>query len=1116
MSDIFALDLAGNKVAADQAARSPYVEAAGPGWFDRAPAAIGMGIARGGVLASRATSILSAAPVAAYESLTGQQGRYSDRWFRSVDEESQAAIDFWTPNAATTGAASNVLGGLAEMTLQLAATGGDPALLLASMETNPAVDLVNQGVDAETAVRVGLAQGAAGAVGFRLPILGKTLTGRLATGAAGNLAANTSAMAVSQVVLEQQGYSKAAAEFDPMNLEARMVDVLAGAAFGGIHHLGARGEPVPVNVAPEIRDAALSALNARHVADIAPGRPANIEALVAHNDATELAFEQLLRGEPVDVAKSGVQDAEFIGPPKPALEIPRAKTLPEAQRTVETAFADNLARDPAAAETAYANLEDANGGKVLNTDTARELSPDYLKDRTLSAAVHEPASWLIKRLYEKALRAEPRAGEENLVLFTAGGTGAGKSTAVKDSLGTVADRAQIVYDSNMSDSAKAITRIKQALDAGKHVKVAYVFRDPAEALTHGALTRAMRQEGEFGSGRTVPLAEHVNTHAGAREAIPEIAAHFAGDPRVEIAVIDNSRGKGKAAVVDLADLPQIDYTSTHERATQALEKEFKAGRISEQVYRGFRGEQAVAERVGAADSGQPEPQRGQGTADQVVERARVETEAVASNLDAAGLTEEAETLRGDYLKPPEITEAPKRGRISVVYTAAGRPVEVRPMLVELDTLVTSDQSGYPNGIQPRDRGDRVASGQQISKIARELRPAELGDSATADTGAPIVGADRAVESGNGRVMALREMYAKHPENAAKYRAWLESRGHDVAGMRMPVEVRERATPMTDAERQAFAIEANKAGVAEMSPVERAKADAQMLDDATMATLEGGDVTLARNAGFVKAFISQLTEAERGAMQQADGTLSLAGERRIEGALLARAYGGNPEAAGLLAKILESTENDVKTVTGALMDAAPDIARMRASIEAGKADKSFDITAEIIKAVNELIAIKRTGRKLFDAMSQVDAFNPRDPKVTEILKAFMDDKMTRMASRDTIARTLKNYADEAQRLNLEQGDIFGDKPPAPEAMLRAVRGNPPEADALPQTDLFAVAPARDAAPAVDGQVAIGETGEVAPSAEKALTDADAAIEKAQQDAKGIEAAVACFLAKGVAA
>ena len=79
----------------------------------------------------------------------------------------------------------------------------------------------------------------------------------------------------------------------------------------------------------------------------------------------------------------------------------------------------------------YNALPDAQGGKVLNIDTARELSPDYATSREsralLSPAVHEPASFFIKQLYADRLAEMP---PDSTVMFTSGGTGVGKSTAI--------------------------------------------------------------------------------------------------------------------------------------------------------------------------------------------------------------------------------------------------------------------------------------------------------------------------------------------------------------------------------------------------------------------------------------------------------------------------------------------------------------------------------------------------------------------------------------------------------------------------------------------------------------------------------------------------------------
>ena len=78
----------------------------------------------------------------------------------------------------------------------------------------------------------------------------------------------------------------------------------------------------------------------------------------------------------------------------------------------------------------YDAREDAAGGQILSADIVRELSPDYLADRTLSNAVHEPSSGFIKRLYAERLAEAPGPGQDAVVMFTAGGTGAGKSVSL--------------------------------------------------------------------------------------------------------------------------------------------------------------------------------------------------------------------------------------------------------------------------------------------------------------------------------------------------------------------------------------------------------------------------------------------------------------------------------------------------------------------------------------------------------------------------------------------------------------------------------------------------------------------------------------------------------------
>lgn len=269
----------------------------------------------------------------------------------------------------------------------------------------------------------------------------------------------------------------------------------------------------------------------------------------------------------------------------------RAGVLPDGG-SVDTnsagqALRRRLVDDPEQIARDYAALDESDGGRILNTDTARELSPEYLADRTRSADVHEAASDTVKLLYEQKLAQPTPAGMDNTVLFTAGGTGAGKTTGMR-AMGDAIGRPEIVYDTNMNTLSSAVDKIEKALAAGRNVDIVYVYRDPVEALTGGAIPRAQRQAEKFGTGRTVPLAEHAKTHVGVRPTMEAIAARYADDPRVQVSAVDNSRGKNKQQVVDLATLPRVEETTIHERLQAALE-EARAGGLAENLYRGFGG-----------------------------------------------------------------------------------------------------------------------------------------------------------------------------------------------------------------------------------------------------------------------------------------------------------------------------------------------------------------------------------------------------------------------------------------------------------------------------------------------------------------------------------------------
>lgn len=269
-------------------------------------------------------------------------------------------------------------------------------------------------------------------------------------------------------------------------------------------------------------------------------------------------------------------------------------TLPQTGQSnpIEAAYFDRLQKDYTGLAADYASLPQTDGGRILNTDDAREMSPEYRADRTRSADVHEPSSAFVKQMYAEKLSKDTPTGRDNTVLFTAGGTGAGKTTGLQEAskVSQGIKNAEIVYDTNMNKFESADQKIQQALKAGRNVGIVYTYRDPIEAMENGALKRASRMEQEMGTGRTVPIEEHFKTHMGSREVMERLQDKYGDDHRFHMMVIDNSRGPGKATVVSGLDkLPKLDHTVVRKGLNDVLERSYQTGKISQAIYEGTRG-----------------------------------------------------------------------------------------------------------------------------------------------------------------------------------------------------------------------------------------------------------------------------------------------------------------------------------------------------------------------------------------------------------------------------------------------------------------------------------------------------------------------------------------------
>lgn len=387
------------------------------------------------------------------------------------------------------------------------------------------------------------------------------------------------------------------------------------------------------------------------------------------------------------------------------------------------------------------------------------------------------------------------------------------------------------------------------------------------------------------------------------------------------------------------------------------------------------------------------------------------------------------------LAPDEIAPlAPSR----VVTAPGGRKIEVRPEVVDAGQLVASHgpdlnvNPQFPAELQPRDRS-RAASEAQVGEIARGLDPSLLGDSPTTTDGAPIVGPDGVVESGNGRVLAIRRAYAQHPEAAARYRQFLEQQGHDLTGINEPVLIRRRVTELSPADRQAFALESNQRTTLSMGAAEQAAADARSMPPWLLDLYRGGDIATGANAEFVRRFADAVVpHAERGAFISPEGGLSQDGRRRIENALFAGAY-GSPE---LLASLREGSDSAIQGIGNAMIEAAPAWAKLRADAAAGRVRTEMDITPALVEAANVVSRARRQGVPIADLVNQTDMLSGGvSPMARSVLRImFRDNAYRRPASRQAVAGALRYYADQAGRARAGGGLDLGDAGATPQAIL----------------------------------------------------------------------------------
>lgn len=393
-----------------------------------------------------------------------------------------------------------------------------------------------------------------------------------------------------------------------------------------------------------------------------------------------------------------------------------------------------------------------------------------------------------------------------------------------------------------------------------------------------------------------------------------------------------------------------------------------------------------------------------------------------------------------------------KGRACTVKTAKGTRVDTVLALVEADSLIVShdpasgaENPAFPQELQPRDRG-RDSSQQWVQKTASRLDPDSLGRTSRADTGAPIIGPDRVVESGNGRSMAIQLAYQRG--TADEYRQWLmDEAGYfgfepdQVEAMRQPVLVRLRTS---DIDRKAFVVEANQDDKLTFTATERAKTDAGRLNDhliGLFAPSEDGDFTAASNQRFIQAFLQAIGDTEAAQYLTKDGKPTVALVHRLRAAVFSKAYNDDR----LLEMMADQTKPEIQNVLNALSAAAPRFIDAQGYSRAGTEDvasgivdgieQSLDqrVVDAIVQATNTLMAARSQQQDVAEYVKQLGMFEELPDGVPE-LAVFLAQN-GRSAKKMAIAFKAMAEFVKQDAIGQQSDNLFGE--PEPPRMVDVV-------------------------------------------------------------------------------
>jgi len=443
----------------------------------------------------------------------------------------------------------------------------------------------------------------------------------------------------------------------------------------------------------------------------------------------------------------------------------------------------------------------------------------------------------------------------------------------------------------------------------------------------------------------------------------------------------------------------------------------------------------------------------------LLDKAEKKVEAFARDIE--GVTDDIEDIvfEGEQDEPSypateddKVSAVAAMGKQTLAYDPNSRMHYMQMAVVEMDDLLVSHTAGYaenpdyPQELQPRNR-NRQDYKNQVQDIAnpKKFVPSRLlRDTREVTIGPPIVGKDLVVESGNGRVMALRLMRSSYKDSSyAAYRDSLAMAAEayaipaqELAKYKHPVLVRIRTSGVKD--RSAFCRLCNSRETRAASPFEIAQQDALRISAEAVARLEVAeeediDDALRKvvNLPIMREFASSLSDNERSDISDSKGQFNATAYERVKWALLAKTYTG---AAGerLVEAFKESAVEEIKNVRDALFGSLPQLAPAEALVQAGVRSEDISVAPMLANAIGVYARCKREGMPIADYLKQMAAFGDELTAVEKEVLAFIDKNASQ---RTALRMFVKDLAERIQYAPPPgQGLMFGGEETTLESMV----------------------------------------------------------------------------------